>query len=171
MKALWLLRHAKSSWDDPSVDDHDRPLAPRGRRDAERVAGYLAQSAPGPSLVLCSSALRTRETWAPISRQLTPCPRVRIERELYLAGAETLLARLARVAAREGPLLVIGHNPGLHELAVRLAVQGEAGELARLRAKLPTAALVRLELDVARWRDLEPGCGRLVELRRPRDPA
>jgi len=133
------------------------------------VAAALSQREGAPALVLCSTATRTRQTLERIRPALAPPQRVHVERNLYLASADALLARIARIAEDEPGALLIGHNPGLHELAVALASRGPRDELARLRAKLPTAALVILELDVASWRDVEPGCGRLVELLVPRD--
>ena len=129
----------------------------------------LAQHPAPPSLALCSSARRTLQTLEPIQTALASRLRSQIDPDLYLASADALLARVARIPERERSVMLIGHNPGLHELAVHLAAEGSRGELARLRAKLPTAALVHLELDAARWRDVEPGCGRLVELRVPSD--
>ena len=170
MKALWVLRHAKSSWDDARLDDHDRPLNRRGERAAAGVAAWLARHPTPPSLVLCSSAKRTRQTLEPIQVALAPRLRALVERELYLADADALLARIARLGENERSVMLIGHNPGLHELAVRLAARGARDLLARLRAKLPTAALALLELDVAHWRDVELGCARLAERRTPRDP-
>ena len=171
MRSLWLLRHAKASRDDPQGDDHARSLTPRGERAAAQVAEHLASAAERPSLVLCSSAERTRATLEPLLRRLAPPPRVEIEPDLYLASAAQLLARLARLPTGERHVLVVGHNPGLHELAVRLAGRGEGPALARLREKLPTAALVLLELEIAHWRAIKPGCAVLVDLRFPRDPA
>lgn len=134
-----------------------------------QIAGALSRREDAPGLVLCSSARRTQQTLEPIRAALASRLRVQIERDLYLASAEALLARIAEIAEREPGALLIGHNPGLHELAVALASRGPRDELARLRAKLPTAALVVLELDAASWRDVEPGCGRLVELLLPRE--
>jgi phosphohistidine phosphatase len=133
------------------------------------VAAVLARHPSPPSLALCSSAKRTLATLAPILDALGARLRVEIEPDLYLAGAEALLARIARIPERERSAMLIGHNPGLHELAVQLAARGARGELARLRAKLPTAALAILELDVAHWRDVGPGCATLLELWTPRE--
>jgi phosphohistidine phosphatase len=170
MRSLWLLRHAKASRDAAYADDHARPLTPRGERAALQVADHLASGDLRPTLILCSTAARTRSTLEPLLDRLEPPPRVEIDPDLYLASAGQLLARLARVSPAEKRVLLVGHNPGLHELAVRLATRGEGAALARLRTKLPTAALVRLELDVAQWRGVAPGCAALAELRFPRDP-
>lgn len=167
MKTLLLLRHAKSSWNEPGQSDHERALTARGRRAAELVGVYLAQRGDPPSLVLCSTARRTLDTLEPLRQRLgVPYEAVR---ELYLAEPDTLLARLAQVDDREHGVLVIGHNPGLHELALLLARHGDAEARARLREGFPTAALAVLELAIERWDEIRAGCGTLVELRVPRD--
>jgi phosphohistidine phosphatase len=130
-----------------------------------------AAARPGgpPRLVLCSPARRTLETLAPLRERLAEDARVRIERPLYLASAARLLARLRRLPDREQEVLLIGHDPGLHELAVALARPTRSAGLDRLRRKLPTGALVVLELDLPGWRALAPGTARLAAFVRPRD--
>jgi phosphohistidine phosphatase len=167
MKTLLLLRHAKSSWSNPGGSDHDRTLTPRGRRAAELVGLYVAQRSDPPSLALCSSARRAQDTLEPLRQRLDVT--VETVRELYLADPDTLLAQLAKIDDREANVLVIGHNPGLHELALRLTAGGDGAARARLREGFPTAALAVLELDIERWDEIRPGCGALVELRVPRD--
>ena len=155
MKRLWLLRHAKSSWDDLGLPDPDRPLAPRGRRAAELLAAHLATSDVRPGLVLCSSSLRTRETLAAILPALGDAFEIRIERELYGAGAAELRDRLRQVSNKVSSAMLIGHNPGIQDLALALAAGGPA--LAGLREKFPTGALATMDIDVERWRDLDNG--------------
>jgi phosphohistidine phosphatase len=166
VKRLWLLRHAKSSWDDPGLPDPDRPLAPRGRRAAELLAAHLAASDIRPSLVLCSSSLRTRQTLAAILPTLGDAFEVRIERALYGAGAAQLLDRLRRLSNRASSAMLIAHNPGIQDLALALAADGPA--LDRLREKFPTGALATVEFDVKRWRDLDHGTGAATILVTPR---
>jgi phosphohistidine phosphatase len=166
VKRLWLLRHAKSSWDDPGLPDTDRPLAPRGRRAAELLAAYLAASDIRPGVVLCSSSLRTRQTLATILPTLGDALEIRIERALYDAGAAQLLDRLRQVANRVSSAMLIAHNPGIQDLALALAADGHA--LDRLREKFPTGALATLEFDVKRWRDLDHGTATATILVTPR---
>ena len=149
MRSLYLLRHAKSSWSDPTLPDRERPLSPRGRRDAKRIAEHLVEAGIMPDLVLCSSALRTRETLELIEPALGAGPPVRLEAELYGASAETLLGRLRAVPETVASVMLIGHNPGLQELALVLASTG--AELERLETKFPTAALATLVLPTATW--------------------
>lgn len=167
MKTLMLLRHAKTSASTPGQSDHDRTLTPRGRRAAELVGLYLAERGNQPSRALCSTARRTLATLEPLRQRLDLT--VETVRALYLADSATLLAQLAQVDDREASVLVIGHNPGLHDLALLLAAGGDGSARARLREGFPTAALAVLELDIARWDEIRPGCARLVELRVPRD--
>jgi phosphohistidine phosphatase len=167
MKRLLLLRHAKSSWDDPALADHERPLAPRGHRAAESMAEYLRSSVPHPDLVLCSSALRTRETLDRMSKAFGDAEVV-VDDGLYGASDDLLLERLRGVAGRFETVAVIGHNPGVHDLAIALAGSGEG--LSRMRAKLPTGALAVLAFD-GPWGELAPGDARLEAFVTPKDLA
>ncbi len=159
MKRLYILRHAKSSWDDASLADHDRPLSGRGRRAADAMADHLRAERIEPQLVLCSSSARTRETLARLGLETG----VEVERELYGAGCEALIARLRDVPAHVDSVLVIGHNPGMQDLAIELA--GGPHD------KFPTGALATVELDIGDWRALGPGRGRLIAFIRPRELA
>jgi phosphohistidine phosphatase len=157
MRTLYLLRHAKSRWDDPGRPDRERPLASRGERDANRVAKHLRRVVVAPELVLCSSAVRARETLALVLPALGAAA-VQVEDELYGAPGEALLERLRAVPEEMGSVLLIGHNPGLQDLALTLVSRGAHRE--RLAAKFPTAALATLALPS--WR-LRPGDAELVD--------
>ncbi len=152
MPALYLLRHAKSSWADPTLADHERPLAPRGRRDAKRIAKHLRRLGYEPELILCSSAVRTRETLE-LLRSAVPASAVNIEEDLYAASREELFARLRLVPDAVVSVMLIGHNPGLQQLALELASAGD--ELERLAARFPTAALATFVLAKS-WSRLAP---------------
>ncbi len=168
MKRLILFRHAKSSWKSPAKSDFDRPLSRRGRRAAARMADWLAANGCRPDLVLCSAAARTRETHALVGGSLGDAE-TRFERALYLASAARLLQRLRRLPAGIGAAMLIGHNPGLQSLALGLLGRRSAEARARIAAKLPTAAIVRFEADIADWADLGPETARLVDCIYPRD--
>ena len=146
MHRLHLLRHAKSSWAE-NVDDRERKLNGRGRDEAERVAATLPAAIGPLDLVLCSTARRTRETAARALDGFDPAPRTVFEEWLYLAGAASLLDRLSRLDEASGSVLVIGHNPGLHELAIALAAPDSDGYAALAGGKFPTA--VRASFTVA----------------------
>jgi phosphohistidine phosphatase len=166
MKRLYLLRHAKSSWKDTSLPDHDRPLAGRGRRAAKAIARHMREHGVEPALVLCSTARRARETLDRIEWALGS-PTVRVEPDLYAASAPALLERLRRVPDTVGSVLLIGHNPGLQELALELARPAPA--TSELAAKYPTGALATLAFDASSWQELDSDTAELVELVRPRD--
>ncbi len=165
-RRLYLLRHAKSSWKDPALADHDRPLAGRGRRAAAAVADHMAERQAVPELVLCSTALRTRETYERLEAALEGAP-VHYERRLYAASADDLLERLRTVPDPISSVLLIGHNPGIEELALQLARPSPDRD--NLHAKFPTAALATLKLTSSRWSELELGCACLIAFVRPRD--
>lgn len=160
-KRLYLLRHAKSSWDDPELADHDRPLASRGRRAAKAMKRYMRQREIAAELVLCSTARRARETFERIEPALADAE-VRYEPDLYAATAEALLERLRRVPDEIDSVLLIGHNPAIEQLARDLARP-------ELPAKFPTAALATLEVSATSWRDVGRGDATLVDFVRPRD--
>lgn len=157
MRTLYLLRHAKSSWANLGLADCERPLAPRGLRDAKRIAKHVGRLGITPELVLCSSAVRTQET-LDLLRPTLAGAAVQVEEQLYGASSETLLERIRSVPDEVGSVLLIGHNPGLQDLALALASRG--AELKRLDAKFPTAALATLALG--HWSILSPGGAELV---------
>ena len=155
MHTVYLLRHAKSSWSDPTLPDQERPLARRGRRDAKRIAKHLVRLGIKPELVLCSAAARTRETLELLRPALGATSTVRLEAALYAASADKLLERLRAVPEAVASVMLIGHNPGLHDLALALASAGT--ELERLEAKFPTAALATLTLPKGNLGAAVPG--------------
>jgi phosphohistidine phosphatase len=165
-KTLYLLRHAKSSWEDPTLADHDRPLASRGRRASKAIAEYLRRQRCAPRLVLCSSSQRTRETLKRISAGLRGGVEVRIEERLYAASAAGLLQRLQEVDARVDSVMLIGHNPALQELTLSLA--GSGVDLGRLGEKFPTAGLAMLAFPGG-WDELVPGAAQLTTLVTPKE--
>lgn len=172
MVTLTLLRHAKSSWDDPGLDDFDRPLSARGREAAPLMGAYMARHGIAPEVVICSSAQRTRETLDLVLPQLSPAPReVRVQRQLYLAAPSRLKAVIARLGALAGApehIMLVGHNPGLHALAVELAGAGHPADLADLLRKLPTAGLVVLTFRVRRFTEIAGERAMLVHFMTPR---
>jgi phosphohistidine phosphatase len=170
VKTLLLLRHAKSAWTDPRLDDHERPLSKRGERAAKAMAEHIARKAPRPDLILCSTAARTRQTLAPLVKRLGgPVPPISLENGLYLASEDVLLGHLRAVADGASTVLLIGHNDGIGQLAVDLAGNGPPEALARLREKFPTGALAVFRVPGGPWSNLAPGALKLVDFVRPRD--
>ncbi|MFC4351591.1 SixA phosphatase family protein [Fodinicurvata halophila] len=172
MKQLLVLRHAKSSWDDPDLEDIERPLAKRGRRDAPAMGRALHARGIEADSVLCSDAQRTRETWSLLAPEwLTdgPLP-IEVTRTLYMASAKRLLQLCRETEEPIQRLMLIGHNPGLHELCLRLCgTARDPKELTQLRSKLPTAAFLLLSFPMDNWAMLEEATGRLELFLRPRD--
>jgi phosphohistidine phosphatase len=171
MRTLMLMRHAKSSWDRPELDDLDRPLAPRGQETAPVIARYIKQSRWQPDLVLCSPATRVRDTWhlmAPVLGGTVACKTLRA---IYPGAPSRLLETLRRAADEVATLMLIGHNPGLGQLALSLCGSGPRKALERMRGKFPTAALAVIEFDIDHWNQLAPGAGRLRAFVRPKDLA
>lgn len=167
MRRVYLLRHAKSSWKDRSLADRDRPLAGRGKRAAKAVAGHLEAEGIRPDLVLCSPARRTRETLERVEAAFGDQVDTRLDEALYGASEAELLACLRALAQEIDSIMVVGHNPGLEELALGLASEG--AQLARMREKYPTAALATIDLPAEDWSAIERGSGKLVAYVRPRD--
>lgn len=169
MRQLYLLRHAKSNWDDPASDDFHRPLSGRGREAAGRMAAHLAAAGVHPAEVLCSTATRARQTWEAIARALPGVP-ISFEEGLYLASRGDLLARLRQLDGHLPSVMVIGHNPGVERLASGLSAgHGDPVLLKRLKEKYPTGTLATLSLQVAEWSQIELGAARLEGFVRPRD--
>jgi phosphohistidine phosphatase len=166
-KRLYVLRHAKSSWDDPGLDDHERPLAPRGRRAAKVMGKYVREHHIHPARVLCSTSRRTRETLEGVA----PGGETMFESELYAASAEDVLERLRRVPEEVESVMVIGHNPAMQILVLRLAVGGASApdgrDLEAIAQKFPTGALATLTFDRS-WSELAPGCADLAGYARPK---
>lgn len=167
-RTLLLLRHAKSSWDDPALADFDRPLAQRGREAAPRMGRELARRSWLPDLALVSPSLRTRQTWALVAPELPRTVPVAFEDAIYEAPAERILAAIRAVPDAVAALLVVGHNPGFEDLAAMLAGKdSDAQALARMRRKFPTAALARLSVEGG-WAGLGPGGATVTDFLTPR---
>ena len=161
MKTLLILRHAKSSWKDPSLDDHERPLNKRGQRDAPRIGHLLRQESLSPDLIVSSTANRARTTAETVAGCCDYEKELQYFRDLYLADADTWIERLREISAEVQCVLIVGHNPGLEVLLELLTDEDES---------LPTAALAQVELPMERWMQLDRHSpGRLVALWRPRE--
>jgi phosphohistidine phosphatase len=184
-RKLVLLRHAKSAW--PDVPDHERPLADRGIRAAPVMGRWLRDAGLVPDQVLCSTARRARETWQFAQAGLAATPPVSFEDRIYDTTATGLLALIREVPPATGTLLLIGHNPAIEDLALMLAAAPSAaqpsaaqpsaagpgsgtassGDLERMRAKFPTAAIAVLQ-PAGTWRALAQGRARLTAFVTPR---
>lgn len=169
MKTLLLMRHAKSSWDDLTLADRDRPLAERGRKDAGLIAKTLAKRKLKPDLVLHSDAVRAAETYAEMRGGLSDDIPARPMRSLYPGSPSRIAAVLNRLGDDVDTVLVISHAPGIATLARRLAAEGKKKERKRLTEKFPTAAVAVLTFDA--WPDFDKDTGTLAAFIRPKDVA
>jgi phosphohistidine phosphatase len=175
MKTLHLLRHAKAEAraEDPPAgrEDHARPLAKRGHKAAAALAEHLADDGFKVDRVFCSTAVRARETLEPLRPLLSGTP-IAFRETLYMIEPDTLVEFLRSLPDSIGSVLVVGHNPTFHDIALTLtdkAAKGEGDALKALKMKFPTGALCSIACDVSRWSALGPKCGTLTQFLRPRD--
>jgi phosphohistidine phosphatase len=169
MRTLTLFRHAKSSWAEAGLTDSARPLAPRGIAAAPVMAGWLAEHLIKPDAVRCSTAVRTRATWAMLADVWGPeLPPSMFDDTLYMASAAELLSNIRTTADDQAHLMIIGHNPGLHELAKALVGSSKPHDAQALTAKFPTAAVAVLAFDFTVWSAVRHGEGRLLHFVSPR---
>ena len=164
---MMLLRHAKSSWSDPALADVDRPLSPRGERASRRIAKYIRRKKLRPALVLCSPSRRTRQTLETIEPALGRRYAVELVPQLYAASELELLELLQALPDSVASVMIVGHNPGLQDLALALAARG--ADLPELEAKFPTGALATLVAQSDSWSALRPGVAELVDYVVPRE--
>jgi phosphohistidine phosphatase len=164
-----LLRHAKSSRSPGWENDCDRPLAERGLRDAPAIGALMREEGRIPSLALHSTARRAVETWRLVAAELGAEVSGIADETLYLAAPQHLLKTVTSAADSHASMLIVGHNPGLHDLALALIGDGSSGDMARLGDSYPTGALAEIRFDVERWSDLRPASGRLERLVFPRE--
>lgn len=168
MRHLWILRHAKAAPGGPGGDDHGRPLTPRGHRQGNALGALLPSMAAAgrvlPTVVLCSTARRARETADDVVPWLGDGVRVEVERGLYDADVDDVLELVRLVPDDAASVMVVGHNPTLHDLAFDLLAPDDEQGRRRLDAGFPTAALAIVRVDVDTWPGLGPGTGTLETL-------
>ena len=161
MKTLLVLRHAKSSWDEPGADDHARPLNSRGERDAPRMGRLLRNERLTPDLIVSSDAARARQTAEAVAEASAFDGTILLEPRLYHAGPAEIVDVVRETDEDAGTILIVGHNPGFEELLARLTGR---------REDVPTAALARITLPIDRWQDLTTATrGKLAGLWRPKE--
>jgi phosphohistidine phosphatase len=167
MRRLLLFRHAKSSRP-AGVDDHDRPLSGRGRCASEAMGRFMVEQGLRPDLVVVSSSRRTHATWALASLAFGQHPPAVDDDRLYEATPETLLEVIRQTQNAVQTLMLVGHNPGMAELADLLVARGKASALSRMREKFPTATLAVIDFEATDWAELSPGSGRLESFNTPK---
>jgi len=159
VKTLLLLRHAKSSWDHPSMRDFDRPLADRGKRDAPRIGRALKEREPVPDLIISSPAARARETVEAVIKSAGLTASLQFDESIYDASLAELMRLVRGLPDQTSCVLMVGHNPGFEGLVNRLTGASE---------RMPTAALASIEFQVDHWQDVEDGQGKLLSVLTPR---
>lgn len=158
-RRLILTRHAKSAWDDPTLEDHDRPLNDRGRRSARALGDWMASRDYEPEEVLCSSSRRTQETWSMVAgAPLAVRPMLRIEPGLYHASPDRMLAILK--TATHPTVMMLGHNPGISEFAARLPARPPLDPDFR---RYPTCATLVVDFQVDSWSQVEAHQGSVMD--------
>ena len=169
MRTIYLLRHANSSWQDQGVEDFDRRLSKRGRKAAKAMADYLSAHGIVPAQILCSPALRTRETLEYMEAKLDATIPIRFEKGIYNADAPSLLRRMRRLSDVLPSVMVIGHNPGIERLALMLSGDGDATARDKLANKYPTGTLAIMTASIDHWSELGPEVARLEAFVCPND--
>ena len=168
MRTLYVLRHAKSDWGDASLRDFDRPLNGRGRKSAKAMGRELRERGLTPDLVLLSPSARTTETLARVEEGFGASFEKVEESSIYLAENEALVALIRNAPAKSERLMIVGHNPGMHELVLLLA--NEPRDLREeAAAKFPTGAMAEISFDVGDWSDVTPGSGFIRSFLKPRE--
>jgi phosphohistidine phosphatase len=168
MRRLLLLRHAKAERSEAGMEDHPRRLIERGRKDAVKIGAYMASHGLTPDRVVVSPSARTQETWKFAATAFRPAPAANSAERLYNATTHAILGVIKETPATAHTLLVVGHNPGLHEVALSLIASGDIEAREQLREKLPTSSLVIIDFAVDSWGKLHPQSGRLERFVTPK---
>jgi phosphohistidine phosphatase len=169
MKRLALLRHAKSSWDDPNLDDFNRPLNERGWKAARRMGRELNHRGVRFDLVLASTAARVRETIDGVQECYEFTAPIRFEQRIYLASTDTFVSLVRGLPESTSAPLIVGHNPGLERLLAELTHDDANGRRRRIIGKYPTGAFAEVELPAEKWLDVATNSGEIVELILPKE--
>ena len=172
MKDLFILRHAKSSWSAPFLNDFDRPLNKRGKQACVDIGQWLHKQNITPELVVCSPAKRAKDTWKRVKKEQMAYGKNKFVASLYLASPSELLNVIKKVPAKISSLMLIGHNPGMHQLILQLvntkALNSEqTQDLQRIIHKFPTAGFAHIQFNVSDWVDVAPLTGKLYRMMMP----
>jgi phosphohistidine phosphatase len=168
MKQLLLMRHAKSNWSVEGLSDFERSLNDRGHLNAQDMALYLLKNAPLPDYILCSTAQRTRETLGYLLKAYSHPHTVQMSRKIYEAPYVQIMEQVQAVPEHVQTLLVLGHNPGMEEMAFNLCGDGEVDAFKELRFKYPTAACAHISFNVGAWLDVTRTSGYLKDFVTPK---
>jgi len=171
MKKLYILRHAKAGNKGTKkiLDDHERPLSKKGLDSCKLIAKHLKKHKEKPALAISSTAKRTRKTFENVFKDYPPPPEVEFTPRLYLAGADDIISVINEVEDSIKSLMVIGHNPGLHELCLELAGGGDKALIRAVQEYFPPGSLAVYEIDEESWEDVGSKSGKLVEFTTPKN--
>jgi phosphohistidine phosphatase len=169
MLTLSLLRHAKSSWANPLLEDFDRPLAGRGEKSAPLTGAFIAERGLIPNLILCSGSVRTRETLDLAMDAWRTEPEIVYDDALYHATVPALFAKMHAAPDEKAHVMMVGHNPGLHSFALQVVGTGDGPELRALAHGFPSGTLAVIALSKTHWRQIKPGDGHMTLFVSPRD--
>lgn len=159
MKKLYILRHAKSSWDNPILADFDRPLNERGIKTADFMGNFLLKQDFQPELILTSPATRAQETANIVKKSAKFRAEIKLEENIYEASPQTLVKVVSELNENVQTVLLVGHNPGLEGLIKFLTNEIQS---------MPTAGLAIVELNIDKWKEIDSNCGTLQDLTRPK---
>jgi phosphohistidine phosphatase len=168
MRRLFLFRHAKTESSEPGQEDRSRVLIERGRRDAAKIGAYMASHALIPDRVVLSPAARSQESWKYMAGAMRPAPGAATMEQIYDATPHDILGVIMGMPASAHAVMIVGHNPSLHEVALMLVASGDIDTRERLREKLPTAGLVIIDFAFDDWSKLHPQSGRLERFVTPK---
>ena len=169
MTILTIMRHAKSDWDDPQLADFERPLNERGRKAAKRIGREFRKRRIRVDRIIASPAVRVRETLRELAEGFGETRDVRFEQRIYEASTAALFELVRAIPNAVHAPLLVGHNPGLHDLVLTLTADDDQGLRRQVTPKFPTAAVAVIQLPAVRWGEVAPASGRIVELILPRE--
>jgi len=169
MKKLYLLRHGKAGWGNPADGDHGRTLDVSGLEDCQRLGTYVIENGINPDQIFCSSAIRAQETLETLTDAADKNWPVTNMRDIYTAGASELLDIIHDADDNIKTLMIVGHNPTLHELSCAFAKAGPEKLLKTLKKQFPSGTIAGFKFDVEQWQEIKPASGTLISLDSPRD--
>ena len=169
MKTIFLLRHAKSSWDDVSLDDFDRPLSPRGIKSCKKIGKYLKKNRLIPDIVYCSSAMRAKQTWELFNRIVDKKENILYEDSLYMSDFSNFINIIKKTKNNFKNLMFVSHNPGIENLALELSKDKSNEIYEKINIKFPTGALIIIKFDLNNWSKVDCKKGKLYEFVKPKE--
>lgn len=169
MKTIFLLRHAKSSWNDPKLDDFDRPLSSRGIKSCNKIGKFLNKKKLIPEIVYCSNAIRAKQTWELTNRIVKKKENIFYSNTLYMANLNSFITIVHKTIDNFNSLMLVSHNPGIENFALELIKNKKNKFYDKISMKYPTAALAIISFDEKKWSNIKIGTGKIIDFIKPRD--